>query len=204
MPDNYILLERTELNDTAASISFNNIPQTGYTDLKLVVSQRSNQAGSVFSTTFVYFNGDTNNANYSSRIVGGSGSAAYSITNILYMVGQGATSTANTFANGEMYIPNYTGSTTKSVSFDNVMETNGTTAYSDLGAGIWNNTAAITSITIFNNGNNYLAGSTFSLYGIAALGTTPVIAPKAIGGNQIDNDGTYWYHTFTSSGTFTP
>ncbi len=35
MPNNYVLLERTELAASAASVTFANIPQTGYTDLKI-------------------------------------------------------------------------------------------------------------------------------------------------------------------------
>jgi len=38
MPNNYVLLDRIELNADAASVTFDNIPQSGYTDLKLVVS----------------------------------------------------------------------------------------------------------------------------------------------------------------------
>jgi hypothetical protein len=47
-------------------------------------------------------------------------------------------------------------------------------------------------------------GSTFYLYGVAKLGTEPAISPYATGGDTIMTDGTYWYHTFISSGTFTP
>jgi hypothetical protein len=46
--------------------------------------------------------------------------------------------------------------------------------------------------------------STFYLYGVSKLGTTPAIVPYATGGDTIMTDGTYWYHAFTSSGTFTP
>jgi hypothetical protein len=64
--------------------------------------------------------------------------------------------------------------------------------------GLWSNTAAITSIECGTGGSNtFSAGTTFSLYGIKS-GT-----PKAQGGNIIQTDGTYWYHTFNSSGTFT-
>jgi hypothetical protein len=52
--------------------------------------------------------------------------------------------------------------------------------------------------------NTFLQYSTFYLYGVAALGTTPAIVPYATGGDTIMTDGTYWYHTFVSSGTFTP
>ena len=204
--ENYILLERTELNASAASVTFSNIPQTGYTDLKIVMSARG--TGSlVYDTTKVTFNG--NAANYSTRYIQGSGSAASSGTSgastYIELIDEGGNATASTFGNSEFYIPNYTGSAFKSVSSDVVTETNATTVYMRLSAALWSNTAAITSITLTPDASAaYAAGSTFSLYGIAALGTTPVIAPRAIGGNIIDFDGTNWIHTFTSSGTFTP
>jgi len=206
MPENYVLLERTELNASAASVTFANIPQSGYTDLKIVISARG--TGSlVYDTTKVTFN--SNAANYSTRYIQGSGSAASSGTSgastYIELIDEGGNATASTFGNSEFYIPNYTGSAFKSVSSDAVTETNATTVYMRLSAALWSNTAAITSITLTPDASAaYAANSTFSLYGIAALGTTPAIAPKADGGNVIATDGTYWYHAFTSSGTFTP
>jgi hypothetical protein len=205
MPENYVLLERTELNASAASVTFANIPQTGYTDLKIVMSVRTDFA-STNDNIKLSFNGST--ASFSARRLYGSGSAAASDTltdNTSGIVCDGASATASTFSNAELYVPNYLGGTNKSYSADSVAETNATTTYMYLVAGLWSNTAAISSVTFTpQGGTNFVAGSTFSLYGIAALGTTPAIAPKADGGNRIDNDGTYWYHTFTSSGTFTP
>jgi hypothetical protein len=63
--------------------------------------------------------------------------------------------------------------------------------------GLWRSTAAITSITLYWR-SNIAVGSTFSLYGIAAEG-----AAYASGG-YVTSDSQYYYHTFTSSGTFTP
>lgn len=199
MAANYVLLERIELNASAASLTFANIPQSGYTDLKVVLSIRSD---STDLDTLISFNGSA--ASFSGKRLYGSGSAVASDS-----VGRSAglvnmtSYTALTFANNEFYIPNYVGSANKSFSVDSVTENNATAAYSLLAAGLWSNTAAITSITIAPSLGNFVANSTFSLYGLAALGTTPVIAPKATGGN-ITTDGTYWYHTFLSSGTFTP
>jgi hypothetical protein len=206
MPENYVLLERTELNATAASVTFNNIPQTGYTDLKVVVSARTTRTGTdVDDELRITFNGTT--SGYSTRMIEGNGSTTRSTSDSGSYFGRTTAptdnATANTFGNSEIYIPNYAGSTNKSISIDTVMENNATTSFALLVAGLWSNTSAITSITITPIGT-FDANSTFSLYGIAALGTTPVIAPKAIGGNVIDFDGTYWIHTFTSSGTFTP
>jgi hypothetical protein len=205
MAENYILLERIELNATTASITFNNIPQSGYTDLKIVVSARSTANGG--QNMNLTFNSTT--SGYSDRILSGNGSSAASFSSGNTSRGgscvmPGADFTANTFGNGEVYIPNYLGSTAKSFSSDSVSENNATLSYNQMQATLWNNTAAINTILIDLSGGSFAAGSTFSLYGIAAFGTTPVIAPKAIGGNRIDNDGTYWYHTFTSSGTFVP
>jgi len=206
LPANYVLLERIELNASAASVTFANIPQSGYTDLKVVASIRGTQSANYIGTD-ISFNGTSTTTNWSRRqLEGGDGTvSSYSSTASQLGYSPGATMTANTFSNIEMYIPNYTSSNYKSVSIDSVGEGNQANAvYSDLFAELWSNTAAITSITLSVSSNAFAQYSTFSLYGLAALGTTPVIAPKASGGNIIDFDGTYWIHTFTSSGTFTP
>ena len=204
MPNNYVLLERIELNASAASVVFANIPQTGYTDLKVVYSARTN-VGSTSDHILMQFNGSTTSLTGKRLVGNGSAAASYSVTTGPAGQSSGNTSTANTFGNGEIYIPNYAGSANKSWSADGVSENNATSAAAEFNAGLWSNTSAITSIKLFQEvGTAFLQYSTFSLYGLAALGTTPTIAPKASGGNRIDNDGTYWYHTFTSSGTFTP
>jgi len=202
MAQNYVLLERIELNASAASVTFASIPQSGYTDLKVVASARTDAA---YNTIYLgtEFNGVT--TGYSARDLYGTGSAAASRvpTGTLDPVIPGASSTASVFSNMEFYVPNYTSSAYKSYSADSVTENNGTTAFQALTALLWSNTAAITSIKFTPELGSLQSGSTFSLYGLAATGTTPVIAPKASGGN-ITTDGTYWYHTFLSSGTFTP
>lgn len=207
MPNNYVLLDRIELNATAASVTFDNIPQSGYTDLKVVVSSRTSRSGNPEDEVFIRFNGST--TGYSSRSLFGTGAATSSNTggtaqiNRTWTTANGATS--NTFGSMDIYIPNYRGSQNKSVSVDAVSENNATTAYAVLTAGLWSNSAAITSITLLPEvGPNFLANSTFSLYGLAQVGTTPAIAPKADGGNVIETDGTYWYHSFLTNGTFTP
>jgi len=78
-----------------------------------------------------------------------------------------AAATANTFSNNELYIPNYAGSTNKSVSFDSVQENNGTTANAVLFAGLWSNTAAINRVTLASSGSNkFVQHSTAYLYGV--------------------------------------
>ena len=200
MPNNYILLETIALTQSAASVTFDNLPTSGYTDLKIVMSIRSD---STDLDTLISFNGST--ASFSAKRLYGSGSTAASdsLSRTAGLVNM-SSYTASTFANNEIYIPNYRGSTNKSYSVDSVTENNATAAYALFAAGLWSNTAAITSISIAPSLGNFVANSTFSLYGIAALGTTPVLAPKATGGNIVANDGTYWYHAFLSSGNFVP
>jgi hypothetical protein len=206
MSANYVLLEKVTVGSSgASSVTFNNIPQTGYTDLVVKFSARDDISGQVNDNITVSFNGSS--ANGTSKELYGTGSAAGSgsLSNVKsnYITGAGATS--STFSNNEIYIPNYTSSNYKSVSSDGVAESNTAGAYMALEAGLWSQTAAIISIT-FTSGNsaNFVANSTFYLYGISAVGTTPTVAPYAAGGDIIQTDGTYWYHAFLSSGTFTP
>jgi len=208
MPSNYVLLQRIELNATAASVTFNNIPQSGYTDLKIVGSTR--QSGNADGNQMgITFNGSS--SGYSRKVLLGDGAStqSYSGSSESYTriaFAQSSTYTANTFNNFEVHIPNYTSASNKSFSSDAVTENSATTAYASINAGLWSNTAAITSITLSEysgSSTSFVQYSTFSLYGLAASGTTPVSAPKASGGN-ITTDGTYWIHTFNSTGTFRP
>jgi hypothetical protein len=201
MPNNYVLLETIALTQAAASVTFDNLPTSGYTDLKVVISGREVTGTSLLFTMRI--NGAT--TNQSTRELRGNGSSATSGTNTIATIDQnGSGTTASTFGNAEVYIPNYLSANNKSFSIDSVSENNATAAYMRLSAGLWSQTAAITSLSFYPSSGDIAANSTFSLYGIAALGTTPVLAPKATGGNIVANDGTYWYHAFTSSGNFVP
>lgn len=148
----------------AATISFSSIPST-YTDLILKLSTRDASA-SIQGDCVITFNGV--GSGYSQRVVYGSGTGTASITetSLKYRT-VGATATASTFDNTEIYIPNYAGSTNKSVSIDNVTENNASAAFDALVAGLWSNTAAITSITITPGTANFQQYSTAYLYGVS-------------------------------------
>jgi len=209
---NYVLLERITVGASgASSVTFNNIPQTGYTDLKVVMSGRiTGYSGTTYDYLGITFNSDATSS-YNNIVLYGNGSSAGSFsvsptTSIRQAVTMPSdAATANTFGNSEMYIPNYLGSAYKSVSTDSVSENNGTTTYGTLASGVWNKTTAINAVTFVPlQGTKFTQYSTFSLYALAAVGTTPVIAPYASGGDIIQTDGTYWYHAFINSGFFTP
>ena len=148
----------------AASIDFSSIPAT-YTDLVVKLSARNTTANGL-----VYFSFNGSTSSRSSRLLYGDGSSfgsvTYDNTDPRAMIMNESGYTASSFGSGEMYIPNYAGSNNKSFSADSVQETNATLAYSYLMAGLWSNTAAITSITLTPNSGNFAQYSSATLYGI--------------------------------------
>lgn len=202
MAANYVLLASQTVGAAgASSVTFSNIPQTGYTDLLIKISARDGDTSGAL--TALSFNGLT--SNLSSKRLRGNGTAASSATlaSNIYIASEPGAYTASVFSSSDTYIPNYASANFKSVSDDSTGENNATASEMQLAAGLWSATAAITSVTLTPAVSPYAQYSTFYLYGIAASGVTPVIAPFATGGN-VTNDGTYWIHTFLASGTFTP
>jgi hypothetical protein len=201
-------LASTTVGVTAqSSISFTNIPQ-GYTDLVIKVSGRTAAPQGACNLSF-----NSVTTNLSSRIIygigsGSAGSASYaSDLRAGYIVGTDYT--ASIFSNNEIYISNYSSSNFKSVTVDSVTETNATEAYSMLTSGLWSNPSPITSLslTVIYNANGaastFTQHSTFTLYGVKNAAQTAGNSIKATGGNIVF-DGTYVYHVYPSSGTFTP
>lgn len=148
----------------AADIQFTSIPQT-YTDLKIVACGRLSTSGLSFDSYDIKFNGSS--SSFSGRYLYGGGSSVSSGTGTNYAGTVPAVlATANTFGNSEIYIPNYTGSTNKSFSVDAVAENNATAGEQVFYAGLWSNTAAITSIALIGYRGNIVQYSTATLYGI--------------------------------------
>lgn len=160
----YTPISSQTLTSASASVSFTSIPST-YTDLIVVINAAvASGSGDVLMT----FNGDTSN-NYTYLTMTGNGSTAVSAR---------STSRANipcdyngwlttTLAeNCIIHIMNYYNTTT----FKTVLtRANNAGVGIDLNTGVWRSRTAINQITFINNaGSNYIAGSTFSLYGIKA------------------------------------
>lgn len=168
----YVLINSyTVTSGGTSSVTFSSIPAT-YTDLVVKVSGRSANSNTQ-DYAYLQFNGSSGGTAYSDKRLEGTGSSAISeqdtATDRIYFayVLPGATATANTFGNIELYIPNYAGSTNKSVSIDGVPENNTTgITYTTLTAGLWASTAAITSLTIGAGNVGLVQYSTFYLYGI--------------------------------------
>ena len=214
MPANYTLIEKITVGAAgASSVTFSGIPQTGYTDLVVKVSARSTRNNSTYpvDNLNIAFNGASAGVNVSERALytyNTGSTQTITSDNDTYLnqfMIKADGSTASTFSNGEFYIPNYASSTAyKSINLDSTAEDNSAKGWLMLTAGLSLNTAPITSINMYAASGSLAQYSTFSLYGVAKLGTTPAIQPYATGGDTIMTDGTYWYHAFKSSGTFTP
>jgi hypothetical protein len=161
----------------AASITFSAIP-ADYTDLVIMASLREN-GGATIRSGKVRFNGVTTST-YSERLLDGNGSSATSSsatrTFFAWILQNDTNSTANTFSNVQIYIPNYRSSVYKSVSMDSIAENNATFGIQRITAGLWQNNDAITSISLDGEASNFIQFSSASLYGITAGsdGTTTV------------------------------
>ena len=152
----------------AASITFNNIPQT-FTDLVLTASKRTSFAG--FEADLSILPNTDGSSIGSATRVAGNGSTAFSQrnSNVVFALGGttlGTSATANTFNNYQAYFPNYTGSNFKQILIDSVNEGNYTNNVTlALGAYLWRSTNSITNLYIVSAAN-FVQYSTFTLYGI--------------------------------------
>ena len=156
------LVETKTLGTAAASIEFTSIPQDG-TDLVLLGSLRRGASGSG-ADVGIALNGSS--SGFTGRALYGTGSSAasFSFDTAFLVQATTGTATSNTFSNFTLTIPNYAGATNKSFSFDTVTENNATEAYQLIQAGLWSNTAAITSLTISTASPDFAIGSLLSLY----------------------------------------
>jgi hypothetical protein len=205
MPTNtYVALDKKTVTGSAvANIEFTGI-SSGYTDLVIVAS--------IYGTTndvgvYAQFNGDTTSS-YSDTLMLGTGSAAqsarYSSGTYAHIVGYnaGISSTTGVFCPAIINLQNYSNTSTyKTILTRGFSQNNSNNGDVSAIVSLWRKTEAISSVKIFLSGGNIAVGSTFSLYGIAA--DTNAFTAKATGGT-ITADVGYIYHTFTSTGTFTP
>ena len=204
----YVALDKVTVGTATSSITFSSIPQ-GYTDLVLVLSAATTHTLSTFP--MVQFNGDTA-TNYSVTELYGTGSAAGSARDTNTSSGWIGFDIAMSTTVGEhttiANFMNYSNTTTYKTWLSRANRASSALDYqgTDAVVGLWRSTAAITSITVKNRRGgvdyNFAVGTTASLYGIKAL-TVPGTA-KATGGTITYDAFGNVYHTFTSSGTFTP
>jgi hypothetical protein len=195
MPTNtYVALRKETVASATDTITFDLTGITGYNDLVIAGDYKTATAN---LDVRMRFNSDTS-TNYSSYYIAGNTGVSLGQSNTSTYIGGYWTIGTSTNSNASIiHISNYNKTTT----FKSVLH-RVSSAEKEVVAttGLWRNTAAITSVTVYSNGN-FAVGSTFSLYGISEEGVTP--APKATGGT-IYSDANYYYHAFGVSGLFTP
>lgn len=172
MANTHQLISRVTVGSGGASnIAFTSIP-SGYTDLLVKWSLRSTTNAYRMNINVTY---NSISSGYSSRYLSGQGAGSGASANNATGTNQiysgeipGATGTTNTFSNGEIYIPNYTSSSYKNASIDNVQESTSTSnVFASLITGLVSNTAAINAITLTPGADNFAQYSTAYLYGIS-------------------------------------
>lgn len=160
MAATYTPIASITLGAAASSVTFSSIPQT-YTDLVLIINAGLTTGEADAS---LRFNSDTG-TNYSRTVLYGNGTSALSARNsnsdTIITIQFGALS------NGpltKIEIMNYSNTTTNKTVLQRAGYASSIVA---LTAGLWRNTAAITTIDVGNRGGTtYVVGSTFNLYGI--------------------------------------
>lgn len=160
----YTYIASSTLGSAASTITLSSIPST-YTDLVCVFSLRQNFSGANWAEISMQFNSSTSNqiSKWYYNSAGGAGSQTQ--TSFAFQ-GNSTLSTANSFSIHKMYIPNYTGSHTKTFSLSNFTTDNSATILQYEVAGQWTNTSAINRIDILGTLGTFVAGSSVYLYGI--------------------------------------
>lgn len=155
----YTPIATTTLGSAASSVSFTSISGS-YTDIEIKF------AGAIttgFDAIGLQFNGDTGTT-YSRVYMAGNGSTASSSLNAnqsTIQIGIMGTEQSNSL----FCIQNYSNTTTYKTA---LARGNASANATRAGVGTWRSTAAITRIDLIAGSSTFIAGSTFTLYGIAA------------------------------------
>lgn len=168
------LLQTQVLSSAEPSVTFSNLNTaygSTYQHLQLRLTARDDRSGLAGSVLYMRLNGDTG-SNYSFHRLNGSGSSvtsdsASSQTVIVLGDMVGGTGTGSAFAGGVVDLVDPF-ETTKNKTVRSFMGQATNYNWVSLSSGARYNTAAVTSITLFGLGPNFVTGSRFSLYGIKA------------------------------------
>jgi hypothetical protein len=173
MPLTYEPVASVTLTADTPTITFNNIPAT-YTDLRVVITYFRNSGGN-FMSPVLRLNSDAS-LSYSTNMIYGnrSGTSGNRYTSIAGFFTQ-SSKTLTDGTNPAMVtydLLNYAGSTHKPCLFTFSLDV-GSSGTHEPGMGMWRNTAAITSITLYNFWSyepsltaEFGPGTIVSIYGI--------------------------------------
>jgi len=166
MPDAMVALANLTLSADQQYVTFSSIPTGTYRDLYLVVNTYTETA----ANTRIRINGDTA-SNYFFVQANGNGSSASSSalasTSAIFL-----NYAQYTFSNPSTFIIHFLDAFTTNKDKSTVFRWSSADGFSEMAAGRWASTSAITSIQFDSGSGNpgymWKAGSTFALYGIVA------------------------------------
>jgi hypothetical protein len=166
----YELISTAYGTGSSGVITFSSIPST-YKHLQIRVTGRSTRSGSTNTSAYMQLNGSASGYAYHRLYGDGSSVSSGAITSMTYAqiavsTFPAADDTANVHAASVIDILDYA-STTKNTTIREFIGANGSVIKQiGLYSALWNNTAAVTSITINDQFANWTTTSRFSLYGI--------------------------------------
>lgn len=165
MATTYEPIATTTLGSTSNTITFSSI-SSAYTDLRLVFNLKSTSAGTVIATITVNGSG----TGYSTTHLYGDGTSVISGRQTSYSnwgaTGPSLAASATGLLTLDIF--SYTGSTYKTALMTRSYDNNGSGS-SFTSVQLWQNTAAISSITLSEGlANGFAAGTIATLYGIKA------------------------------------
>jgi len=165
MANTYIQLSNVTVGSGgAATISFTSIPQT-YTDLLILYSCRSSDSATNWNNMKLSFNGSASDGVWRFLAMYNAGMAEGSGGQVEVWINFNA-STGNSFSNSYVYITDYAVAASKNIYVDTAAEGNAQDQILGMVGGLWNNNAAITSITATPSSGSFMQYSSATLYGI--------------------------------------
>jgi hypothetical protein len=166
MATTYEKIASTTLGSSSSLITFSSIPAT-YTDLRVVVNYLSVSGGTTNLALRINSNANVGGI-YSDTYLRGIGTAAQSgsetsVTEFNFLGYYGASDTVPAFDTIDIF--SYAGSTYKTLLWTEANDLNGSgQVYSAVG--LWQSTAAITSLYLRASNYNFGVGTTATIYGI--------------------------------------
>lgn len=161
----FTALASTTLGSTATSITFSSISGS-YRDLYLILTM----VGGTMSQPLIKVNNDNSYSNYGGVVLRSNGSSVYSTNISGYNYGMTLSLyTSNSGSNDIFYDISFLDYATTDKVKPVLVRSNGAGSGVEMNASKWGNTAAITSLVLYDyNGFSFGAGTTATLYGVSA------------------------------------
>jgi hypothetical protein len=177
LPGAYELIQTTALGSNQASVIFSSIPNTyRHIQVRCVMKTTESSNNNAWSAA-LRLNGDTGSNSYAWHRLRGNGSdvasEGFSSTSQIpfgLMTSSGASTPSAVYSPGVIDILDYASTSKNKVtrSFVGGLAP-ASSSFIDFRSGLWLNTSAVTSLTLFPTSGNWVSGSRFSLYGLKGV-----------------------------------